>query len=93
MELRLSAIRGKTSTLVNVEGRLGTPTVKLLERLVRNAKGAVTVDLTNLLSADDAGWPPSARWPGGVPGWSAPRRISRCCFGVGAGRTRPREAA
>jgi anti-anti-sigma regulatory factor len=45
----------KVATVVHVEGRLATAGVRLLEELVQDSAGAVSLDLSNLMSADDAG--------------------------------------
>ena len=55
MELRLTATERDGSTIVHVDGRLAAGGVGELERLVRAVDGPVMIDLSNLLSADDAG--------------------------------------
>lgn len=55
MELRLSVTEGGGSTTIHVDGRLTASGVGELERLVRGLEGLVVIDLSNLLSADDAG--------------------------------------
>jgi anti-anti-sigma regulatory factor len=55
MELRVTMTEREGSTTVYVDGRLTAGTLGELERLVRAIKGPVVIDLSNLLSADDAG--------------------------------------
>ena len=55
MELRLTVSRTADSTVVHVDGRLAVGGVDDLQRAVTEATGTVILDLTNLLSADDAG--------------------------------------
>ena len=55
MDLRLTVNREGGSTVVHVDGRLAVRGVDDLERAVTDATGTVILDLTNLLSADDAG--------------------------------------
>jgi len=55
MDLRLTVNREAGSTVVHVDGRLAVRGVDDLERAVTGATGGVILDLTNLLSADDAG--------------------------------------
>lgn len=55
MELRLSVTEGSGFTTIHVDGRLTASGLGELERLVRGLEGAIVVDLSNLLSADDAG--------------------------------------
>ena len=55
MNLRLSVTKRNVATVVHVEGRLATAGVRLLEELVQDSAGAVSLDLSNLMSADDAG--------------------------------------
>lgn len=55
MDLRLSVSREPKATVVHVDGRLAAHGVGDLESTVGGATGPVVLDLTNLLSADDAG--------------------------------------
>lgn len=55
MEIRLTVSVQDTGTVVRADGRLSRQGVAELERVVRMTSGPVTLDLTNLLSADDAG--------------------------------------
>jgi hypothetical protein len=55
MELRLTVTVSDTRTVIHADGRLSRLDVGELEAVVRMRSGPVTLDLTNLLSADDAG--------------------------------------
>jgi len=55
MEMRLTVRVSDTGTVVHADGRLSQLVVAELEGVVRMTSGPVTLDLTNLLSADDAG--------------------------------------
>ena len=55
MDLRLTVSRAADSTVVHVDGRLAVRCVDDLQRAVTDSSGTVILDLTNLLSADDAG--------------------------------------
>jgi hypothetical protein len=55
MDLRLTVSVQDTGTVVHADGRLGRQGVAELEGVVRMISGPVTFDLTNLLSADEAG--------------------------------------
>ena len=55
MEIRLTLTVNDTETVVHADGRLSRLGVGELEAVVRTTSGPVTFDLTNLLSADDAG--------------------------------------
>jgi anti-anti-sigma regulatory factor len=55
MELRLTVTVNDTGTVVHADGRLSRLDVAELEGLVRVTTGPITLDLTNLLAADDAG--------------------------------------
>lgn len=55
MEIRLTVIVGDTGTVVHADGRLSRLGVAELEGVLRTTTGSITLDLTNLLSADDAG--------------------------------------
>jgi anti-anti-sigma regulatory factor len=55
MDLRLSVSREDGATVVHVDGRLAVHGVRDLESTVSGAAGPVVLDLSNLLSADDAG--------------------------------------
>jgi anti-anti-sigma regulatory factor len=55
MDLRLTVNREATATAVHVDGRLTADGVHDLESTVAGAAGPVVLDLTNLLSVDDAG--------------------------------------
>ncbi len=55
MELRLSLSECGGSTTVHVDGRLTASGLGELQRLVRGLEGLIVIDLSNLLSADDAG--------------------------------------
>jgi anti-anti-sigma regulatory factor len=55
MEMRLTVSVSDTGTVVQADGRLSRLGVAELEGVVRTTNGPVTLDLTNLLSADDAG--------------------------------------
>ena len=55
MNLRLSVTKHNVATVVHVEGRLARAGIRLLEELVHDSAGAVSLDLSNLMSADDAG--------------------------------------
>jgi hypothetical protein len=55
MDLRLTVTRGETSTVVRVDGRLSVQGVPEFKRLVQTIDGPKVLDLTNLVSADDAG--------------------------------------
>ena len=55
MELRLTVTRRARSTVVHVDGRLTTVNLKDLEGLINAVQGQTIVDLSNLLSTDDAG--------------------------------------
>jgi anti-anti-sigma regulatory factor len=55
MEMRLTIRVQDTGTVVHADGRLSRLGVTELEGVIRMTSGPVTLDLTNLLSADDAG--------------------------------------
>jgi hypothetical protein len=55
MDLRLSVSREDDATVVHVDGRLAASGVRDLDRAVQAESGPVILDVTNLLSADDAG--------------------------------------
>ncbi len=55
MELRLSVTERGGSAAIQVDGRLTASGLSDLERLVRGLEGPIVIDLSNLLSADDAG--------------------------------------
>ena len=55
MNLRLTVSVEDNATVVHVDGRLAVHGVRDLDRTVARASGTVILDLTNLLSADDAG--------------------------------------
>jgi hypothetical protein len=55
MDLRLNVNREDDATVVHVDGRLSVRGVGDLDSTVTREPGTVIVDLTNLLSADDAG--------------------------------------
>jgi anti-anti-sigma regulatory factor len=55
MEMRLTIRVQDTGTVLHADGRLSRLGVTELERAVRMTSGPVTLDLTNLFSADDAG--------------------------------------
>lgn len=55
MVLRLRVSREDEATVVHVDGRLAVHGVHDLEATVGGAAGPVVLDLTDLLSADDAG--------------------------------------
>ena len=55
MDLRLTVSREDRAIVVHVDGRLTVHGLHDLNRMVAGAAGAVILDLTNLLSADDAG--------------------------------------
>jgi hypothetical protein len=55
MDLRLTVTRGEISTVVRVDGRLSVQGVREFERLVQTIDGPKVLDLTHLVSADDAG--------------------------------------
>ena len=55
MQLRLSVTETGGSTTVHVDGRLMASGLSELKRLVRGLEGPIVIDLSNLLSADDAG--------------------------------------
>jgi anti-anti-sigma regulatory factor len=55
MDLRLSVDREDEATVVHVDGRLAVQGVRDLEDTVGSAAAPVVLDLSNLLSADDAG--------------------------------------
>lgn len=53
--LRVSVTRSAGSTIVKVDGRLTATNLHDLETLVRAVAGPAVIDLSNLVSADDAG--------------------------------------
>ena len=55
MDLHVSVSREHDATVVHVDGRLAVHGVRDLQNTVGSAVGPVVVDLSNLLSADDAG--------------------------------------
>jgi hypothetical protein len=55
MDLRLTVGREDETMVVHVDGRLSVHGVRDLDSAVGGAAGPVVLDLTNLLSADDAG--------------------------------------
>ena len=55
MDLRLRVSHEDDATVVLVDGRLAVAGVPELDQAVAGATGAVILDLTNLLSADEAG--------------------------------------
>jgi hypothetical protein len=55
MELRLTVSRRDETTVLKLDGRLAARSLGELDRLVRSAGGPIVVDLSNLVSADDAG--------------------------------------
>jgi hypothetical protein len=55
MDLRLSTNREDEATVVHVDGRLAVHGVSDLQDTIGSAAGLVVLDLSNLLSADDAG--------------------------------------
>ena len=55
MDLRVSVSREDTATVVHVDGRLAARGLHDLDSTVGGTSGPVILDLTNLLSADDAG--------------------------------------
>jgi anti-anti-sigma regulatory factor len=55
MDLRLTVTRAETSTVVRVDGRLSVQGVREFERLAQTIDGPMVLDLTHLVSADDAG--------------------------------------
>src|SRR5262245_18136872 len=55
MDLRVTVTARDRSTVVHVDGRLTSRSLGELEQLVRTVDGPVVMDLSNLLSADDAG--------------------------------------
>jgi hypothetical protein len=55
MEIRLTVTAGDTGTVIHADGRLSRLSVAELEGVLRTTAGPITLDLTNLLSADDAG--------------------------------------
>jgi anti-anti-sigma regulatory factor len=55
VELRLTVSRRKRSTVVHVDGRLMTDNLAELRQIVGTVSGHAVIDLTNLLSVDDAG--------------------------------------
>lgn len=55
MEIRLTVSVQDTGAVIHADGRLDRLAVAELEGVIRMTSGPVTLDLTNLLSADDAG--------------------------------------
>lgn len=55
MELRLSVSREDAITVIHVDGRLAASGMRDLDETITGVPGAMIIDLTNLLSADDAG--------------------------------------
>ena len=55
MEMRVTVSVQGSSIVVHTDGRLSKTGVPELERVLRTTSGPVTLDLTNLLSADDVG--------------------------------------
>ena len=55
MDLRVSVSREDEATVLHVDGRLAVDGVRDLNRTVEATRDPVILDLTNLLSADDAG--------------------------------------
>jgi hypothetical protein len=55
MALRLRVSREDEATVVHVDGRLAVPGIRDLDRTVAGTAGPVILDLTDLLSVDDAG--------------------------------------
>lgn len=55
MDIRLTATVRDTGTVVEADGQLSGMGVAELESVVLMTSGPVTLGLTNLLSADDAG--------------------------------------
>jgi len=55
MDLRLSVSREDEATVVHVDGRLAVQGVHDLQNTVGRVVGPVVLDLSHLLSADDAG--------------------------------------
>src|SRR5262245_24882307 len=55
MELRVTVRQRARSTVVQVDGRLTASHLHELEQLVAAVVGPAVIDLSNLLSADDAG--------------------------------------
>jgi anti-anti-sigma regulatory factor len=55
MEMRLTVSVREGGTLIHADGRLSRQGVPELESVLETTSGPLTLDLTNLLSADDAG--------------------------------------
>ena len=55
IQLRVSVMRSAGSTIIKVDGRLTASNFYDLEQLVGTVDGPALIDLSNLVSADDAG--------------------------------------
>jgi anti-anti-sigma regulatory factor len=55
VDLRLTVAQHARSTVVHVDGRLRSENLQELQQVVRAVSGRAVIDLTNLLSVDDAG--------------------------------------
>jgi anti-anti-sigma regulatory factor len=55
MDMRLTVSVHDEGAVIHADGRLSRLGVAELERVLRTTSGPVTLDLTNLMSADDAG--------------------------------------
>jgi anti-anti-sigma regulatory factor len=55
VDLRLTVEQGERSAVIHVDGRLAANNLTDLEPLVMAARGEVVIDLSHLVSADDAG--------------------------------------
>ena len=55
VELRVTVTQSMRSTVLHVDGRLTAGNLGHLERLVATVSGVVVLDLSNLMSVDDAG--------------------------------------